>query len=106
MAGLFDPREHAMQVRPDGLCPFCGTDVGEFPVCRGCGAEKFHSDHETRFRLWDFVYLLTLVGSLVYFRDAIHHYVEGFSLAIVAYFGPPFEALVASLLFQVCCSMW
>lgn len=106
MPGWFDPRQHVMQVRPDGLCPFCGTDVGEFPVCRGCRAEKFYSGHETRFRLWDFIFLMTLTGVLGYFRGAIHHYVDVFSLAIVVDFGLPFEAFVASLLFYVVVSIY
>lgn len=43
---MFDPCPKFLPARVDGLCPFCGFDAGEFPVCRGCGANKIYSERD------------------------------------------------------------
>lgn len=96
---LLDPRRHAMKERLDGLCPFCGTDVGDFPVCRGCRAEKFYSQVESLFRLWDFVFFGGLVSIFLYFRDAVHYYFGTFSQYIGGVLEPDLGFSIGGLVF-------
>ena len=61
-----------MKSRDDGLCPFCGTDVEGFPVCKNCNAEKIYSNLNTRNHvLWDSIYYVVWVTLLLIFRVPI-----------------------------------
>ena len=73
---MFDPRERYMQDKEDGRCPFCGTEVENFPVCKGCRAEKIWSDGPKSNVLYDTIYFSILVPVLLYFRKTIFYYFE------------------------------
>ena len=66
---MLDPQQKYMKAREDGRCPFCGTEVGEFPVCKECNAEKIWSDQNTSYLFHDSIYFLILVPILLYFRQ-------------------------------------
>lgn len=98
MSFWLDPRRHAMEARTDGLCPFCGTDVGEFPVCRGCRAEKFYSQTEGRFRLWDFVFFGSLIAIFFYLRESAQYYFGMFSQYVAGVLEPDLGFSIGGLL--------
>ena len=67
-----------MQARDDGLCPFCGTNVEGFPVCRGCNAEKFYAEKNTDHLVYDTIYFLILIPVLWYFRQPIISFLDDY----------------------------
>ena len=71
---MFDPRQKYMEARVDGRCPFCGSDVGDFPVCSDCNAEKIWSEKNTSHLFYDSLYFLILNPILLYFRKNIINY--------------------------------
>ena len=74
---MFDPRRKYMQERDDGLCPFCGTQVDHWPVCKGCNAEKIYADRSNEGYLgYDFIYFLILVPILIYFHTPILDFLD------------------------------
>ena len=75
---MIDPRQKYMEARIDGRCPFCGVDVGEFPVCRECNAEKIWSKENTSSLLFDTLYFLIPISISVYFRQIIISFLDSF----------------------------
>ena len=73
---MLDPRKKYMEARLDGLCPFCGSDVGEFPVCKNCNAEKIWSEKNTTHLFYDTIYFLILIPILLYFRKNIISFLD------------------------------
>ena len=67
-----------MQARDDGLCSFCGTDVGVFPVCRGCNAEKIYSEPNTKNIRYETFYFSILNSILLYYRINIIAFLDLF----------------------------
>ena len=65
-----------MQEREDGLCPFCGTQVDHWPVCKGCNAERIYADKSNPYLRYDFIYFAILVPILVYFRTPILRFLD------------------------------
>jgi hypothetical protein len=44
---MFGSQKKFMKHREDGRCPFCGTEVRDFSICKGCNAEKMYSNNDT-----------------------------------------------------------
>ena len=74
---MLNPRRKYMRERKDDLCPFCGTEVNNFTVCKGCGAERIWSEKtDTGSLLFDTVYHSVFIALLLYFRQTIIYFLD------------------------------
>jgi hypothetical protein len=79
-----------IKARDDGRCPFCGTNVEMFSVCKGCGAERMVSlePNDTVTEQYDLIYFIVGTTLLLYFRTNIIWFLDGlfFGFGEIPYF--------------------